>query len=67
MTAKGKSSDFLVIRLKDVLVTSYNQFGGDGDLPEDEVSLSFHQIEVTWSDGKASTRAGWDVVTGKQL
>jgi type VI secretion system secreted protein Hcp len=62
-SAKGNSRDFLVIKLKEVTVTSYNQLADDGGLPEDEVTLSFREIELTVSNGTTTSVAGWDITT----
>jgi type VI secretion system secreted protein Hcp len=62
---KGGTRNVLVIRLKDVTVTSYNQSGGDGELPEDEASLAFAEITIESSNGTSTTSAGWDAVRGR--
>lgn len=64
--------DFLIIKLNDVLVSSYQSGGSSGgDLPTDQVSINYAKIEysVTTQDptGAAgeTVRAGWDLKANK--
>jgi type VI secretion system secreted protein Hcp len=66
----GKAqTDFLTIKLRDVLLSSYQTAAGGGDEsgPLDSVSLNFSQIEVeyreTKPDGSFGTpvKFGWDI------
>jgi type VI secretion system secreted protein Hcp len=44
---KGKQ-EYLIITLKDVIVTSYQTSGGEGDKPAvEEISFVFHTIQLT--------------------
>jgi type VI secretion system Hcp family effector len=44
----GKQQDYLIVTMKDVLITSYQSAGGDGDKPTvEEISLVFHTIQLT--------------------
>lgn len=60
--------EFLVYKLSDCLVSTYQQ-GGDhaSDLPGDAFSLNFAKIEVSYKEQDpkgstgAETRAGWDL------
>ena len=62
---KGQGQDFLVIKLKEVLITSYSQFAGEAERPEDEVSLVFGELEVTASGGSKTTKATWNAKAKK--
>jgi type VI secretion system secreted protein Hcp len=71
----GKAQqEFLVFKFKDVLVTSY-QTGGSvqGDVPVDQVSLGFSQIQMEYrpqkADGSldAGVKAGWDLKQNKAI
>ena len=66
----GKSqAEFLVITLRDVLVSSYQTSAGGGEEggPVDSVSLNFTQIEVEYKETKPdgslgpSVKFGWDL------
>ena len=57
---KGQGQDFLVIKLKEVLISSYSQFAGEAERPEDEVSLVFGELEVTATAGSKTTKATWN-------
>jgi len=58
---KGVKQNFLVIRLKEVLVASFATVAGEDDLPEDEVAIVFDTIEIEMSEGGATVKAGWDI------
>jgi type VI secretion system secreted protein Hcp len=62
---KGQTQDFLVIKLKEVLVSGYSQFAGESERPEDEVSLVFKELEVVASAGTTSTQATWNTTAKK--
>ena len=62
---KGQGQDFLVIKLKEVLISSYSQFAGEAERPEDEVSLVFGELEVTASAGSKTTKATWNATAKK--
>jgi len=65
--------EFLVIKLTDVLVSSYHTGGGTAAAPDDQVSLNFAKIEFAFTaqqpDGKpdAPVKAGWDVKQNKKV
>jgi type VI secretion system secreted protein Hcp len=69
---KGQQ-EFLVYKLTDVLVTSYQTGGSSGsDAPGDSVALDFASIEVEFrpqsSTGKVEpVKAGWDVKANKKI
>lgn len=62
--------DFLIVRLSDVIVSSY-QTSADGGVPSDRVDLSFSKIVLEYRpqnpDGTlgAPVSAGWDLKSGK--
>ena len=59
--------EFLVIKLTDVVVSSYRTGGSTDAVPDDQVSLNFAKIEIAFTgqqpDGKPDlpVKAGWDV------
>ncbi|HXV56508.1 MAG TPA: type VI secretion system tube protein Hcp [Gaiellaceae bacterium] len=72
--AGAKQDDYLVVRLKTVRITSYDQTASDeDDTPLDDVSLAFDRIEVEYraQDPKgalgAPVKAGWDVKQSKKV
>lgn len=60
-TIEGETSDFLVITLSDVIVSSYQI--SDSGTSKEEIELSFSKIVIDYDDGTA--RAGWDLKAGK--
>ncbi|MPZ00118.1 MAG: hypothetical protein GEU97_19450 [Actinophytocola sp.] len=60
-TIEGETSDFLVITLSDVIVSSYRM--SDSGMAKEEIELSFSKIVIDYDDGTA--RAGWDLKAGK--
>lgn len=58
----GKQNEFLVIKLTDVFVSSYQTGGTAGDqgdtLPTDDVSLNFAKIEVDYTPDQGPTVKG---------
>jgi type VI secretion system secreted protein Hcp len=71
-TAK-QPADFLTFSLSDVLVSGYAITASEDGPPTDSVSLNFSRIQLEYkaqkADGSlgASTKAGWDAKTGKQV
>ena len=72
---RGKAQqEFLVFKFKDVVVTSY-QTGGSAqaDVPLDQASLGFAQIQLEYrpqkADGSldAAVKAGWDLKQNKPV
>jgi hypothetical protein len=41
--------------------------GGDGDIPDDEVTLTFATVMFEVSDGQKFVQAGWDVEASAAL
>jgi type VI secretion system secreted protein Hcp len=71
----GKSQqEFLIIKLNDVIVTSY-QTGGSAqaEVPFDQLSLGFSTIQMEYRPQKADgsldapIKAGWDLVKSKPI
>lgn len=60
-TIDGETSDFLVITLSDVIVSSYRI--SDSGIAKEEIELSFSKIVIDYDNGTA--RAGWDLKAGK--
>jgi type VI secretion system secreted protein Hcp len=72
--AAGKSPfEFFVVKLSDVLVSSYHTGGSVDAVPVDQVGLNFARIEVEFRaqkpDGSADlpVKAGWDVKANKKI
>jgi type VI secretion system secreted protein Hcp len=73
--AGEKQQDFLVIKLNDILVSSYQTSGSSGSdaLPTDSFSLNFAKIEYSYipqkPDGSSDVaqRAGWDLKLNKKI
>jgi type VI secretion system secreted protein Hcp len=70
----GKTpQDFLVIRLTDVLVSSYHTGGNTEIGPTDQVAFNFAKIEFQFRPQKADgsldvpVQAGWDVKQNKKI
>jgi type VI secretion system secreted protein Hcp len=71
---EGKAQqEFLVIKLTDVLVTSYQTGGANDVLPMDQISLAFSKVEMEYRPQKpdgsldAPVIAGWDVKQNKPI
>jgi type VI secretion system secreted protein Hcp len=71
----GKAQqEFLTLSLSDVLVSSYQTGGAEGEVvPSESVSLNFSKIQVEYKPQKpdgslgGSIKAGWDVKHNKQF
>ena len=65
--------EFLVIKLNDVLVSSYETSGGVSSEPTDHVSFNFGRIDFEFrpqkADGTLDTpiHGGWDLKTAKEV
>lgn len=54
-----RQDDYYIVKLSDVLVSSYQAGGAQGgDLPSDQVSLSFAKIEFSYTPQNADGRPG---------
>ena len=65
------SIDFLVIRLSDIMISSYEEAGEAQSAPMDSVDIGFAKIEYAYTSQKtdgtldAPVRWGWDLKTNK--
>lgn len=75
LTCQGggeKPHEYLVIKLQDVLISSYH-IGGSSGIPTDQFSLNFTKIEFKYTpqrpDGTAGTpvKTGWDLKANKGI
>jgi type VI secretion system secreted protein Hcp len=70
--AKGAASEFLKYKLTDVVITSDQYSGSEGDVPVEQFSLNYSKIEVTYTPqnptGAAGTpvKAAFDVKANKK-
>jgi len=77
LTARKAGKDqqeFLIIKMTDVLVSSYQSGGGEAvDVPTDQLSFNFSKLEVQYRPqnptGQLGTavKAGWDVTANKAI
>lgn len=64
--------DYLIIKFKDVIVSSYQVGGSEAGTPMEQVSFNFARIDVEYREQKpdgtlaSPIRAGWDVLKSKQ-
>jgi len=67
----GSNSDYLQIKLTDVLVSSYQTGGSGGDNPTESFSLNFAKVQYSYigtdADGKLlpAIDVGWDLLANK--
>ena len=65
--------DYLVIKLTDVLISSYQTGGSNGGNPQDQVSMAYAKIEFAYTSQDAEGRpsetvkAGWDLKANKKV
>ena len=59
--------EFLVIKLEDVTITSYEIDGSDEELPLDQIALAFAKVETTYVSRDAKGKAQPPVTTGWDL
>jgi type VI secretion system secreted protein Hcp len=73
--AGGEQVEFMIIRMTDLLVSSF-QTGGAGNtdvVPTEQISMNFAKVEFEYKEQKAdgtlggSVKAGWDVKATKKL
>jgi len=77
LTARKAGKDqqeYFVIDMSDVLVSSYQTGGSEGqNLPTEQISLNFSKIEFDYKEQKAdgtlgaSIKAGWNVKENKKV
>lgn len=62
----GSQEDYLIVKMNDVIISSYQTSGG-GDRPTESVSMAFAKIEYSYRPQKpdgsldAPVTAGWDL------
>lgn len=72
--AGERPQEFLIIKMNDVLVSSYQTGGSSGgDVPTDQLSLNYAKIEFSYSAQRADGTldapiiAGWDLKLNKKV
>jgi type VI secretion system secreted protein Hcp len=72
--AGGQQQDYLILKMTDVLVSSYNTSGSSGaDRPTESLSMAYGKIEFTYkpqnADGSlgGDVKAGWDLKLNKKI
>jgi type VI secretion system secreted protein Hcp len=72
--AGGTRLEYIVIKMNDVLISSYQTGGSSGeDRPTDQVSMAFAKIEYSYTPQKAdgsadaAITAGWDLKANKKV
>jgi len=55
----NSSSDYLVYKMTDIVVTSYQSYGNEENDPLDEVVLSYATLEITHNDS-TPMKKGWN-------
>ncbi len=72
-TDKKDRQEYLIIKMADVLVSSYQTGGSSGDVPTDQFSINYSKIEIEYRptnpDGSlgAPITAGWDLKTSTRV
>ena len=61
---KGASSEFLKYKLSDVVISSDQQAGNQGDFPVEQFSLNYSKIEVTYTPQAGIGAAGTPITAG---
>ena len=72
--AGGSQQEYLVIKFKDLLVSSYQTGGSQGDVvPTDQISMNFSKIEFEYKPQKpdgsldAPVKSGYDLKLNKKI
>jgi type VI secretion system secreted protein Hcp len=65
--AGGKQEDFLVIKLKEVFITSHSISANSGGEVTDQISMSYGDIEYAYKPQKADGSLGGEVKFGYDL
>jgi type VI secretion system secreted protein Hcp len=72
--AGGEQQEYMTIKFADLLVSSYQTGGSNGDvIPTDQIALNFSKIEHEYKPQKADgtldspVKAGYDLKTNKSL
>jgi type VI secretion system secreted protein Hcp len=67
------NQDYLILKMTDVMISSYQSSGAGGNSPTDAVSMAFAKIEFTYkpqnADGSLGqpVTAGWDLKANKKV
>jgi len=62
----GKSSDYLTVKLTDVVVTSYQNSGDDSNNGIDEVLMKYGTVQIEHNEG-TPVKHGWDFMKKQEL
>jgi type VI secretion system secreted protein Hcp len=69
-----QKQDYLILKMTDVLVSSYNTSGSSGaDRPTESLSMVYAKIEFTYKEQKSDgslagdVRTGWDLKLNKKI
>ncbi len=71
--AGGDQQEYLKITMTNVIVSSYNSAGAEGDVPLESISFNFESVKVEYSpqnpDGSlgGSIEGGWNVKTNQKV
>jgi type VI secretion system secreted protein Hcp len=71
--AGGGQQDYLIVKFTDVLITSYQTGGSNGDIPLEEVSFNYSKIDYDYKPEKpdgglgVSEVFGWDLKINKSI
>ena len=65
-TSKAQA-DYVVYKMRDVLVTSIQHNDGPGDLPTEHVSLNYSKIEISYFPQSSSGKVGAPITFGFDL
>ena len=67
VSGRGKAAfDWLKVKFREILITSYEQAGDDADPPHELVAFDFAKVELQYSRSRRGARAtpitaGWDL------
>lgn len=69
----NKQGDYLILKMTDVLISSYQTGGANGSVPTDQVGMAYAKIEFTYKPQNAEgslgapVTAGWDLKANKKV
>lgn len=55
LSQKKTQQDFLIIKMSDVLISSYQTGAGGGTVPTDSVSLNFRSVDIQAANGRGDS------------
>jgi type VI secretion system secreted protein Hcp len=73
VSRRGKAAfDWLKVKFRDILITSYEQAGDDEDPPYELVAFDFRQVEIQYTRsargaGATPITAGWDLSRNRKI